>query len=105
MKLEFIPLDRLSVSRTNMRFGKRPPDVSDLLSSVRSRGVIQPVLVRPNCAPDCLEPDRYEIVAGARRFTAAARVADERRATGGEIEPLPARSSTAAMMRRRSRPR
>jgi ParB family chromosome partitioning protein len=89
MKLEFIPLDRLSVSRTNMRFGKRPPDVSDLLSSVRSRGVIQPVLVRPNCAPDCLEPDRYEIVAGARRFTAAARVADERRATGGEIEPLP----------------
>lgn len=29
MKLDFIPLDTLVVSKTNMRHGKRPPDVSD----------------------------------------------------------------------------
>jgi len=82
MKLAFLPLDKLVVSRTNMRYGKRAPDVSDILPSVRRRGVLQPVIVRPNCAPD-----GYEIVAGARRFTAATIVADERRAEGGEGEP------------------
>ncbi|GLV23872.1 chromosome partitioning protein ParB [Sphingobium sp. TomTYG45] len=60
-----------------MRYGKKAPDVSDILPTVRSRGVIQPVIVRPNCAPD-----GYEIVAGSRRFHAAKIVADERRATG-----------------------
>ncbi|QNA83762.1 ParB/RepB/Spo0J family partition protein [Sphingomonas sp. So64.6b] len=81
MKLDFIPLGKLSVSKANMRYGKKVPDVSDLLPSVRKRGVIQPVLVRPNCAPDC-----FEIVAGRRRFTAACLVADEVRAAGGEAE-------------------
>ena len=86
MKLEFIPLGKLSVSRTNMRYAKRPPDVSDILPSVRRRGVIQPVLVRPNC-----QAGQFEIVAGARRFTAARIVADERAAAGeaGPPEPLP----------------
>lgn len=78
MKLEFIPLDKLCVSKANMRFAKRAPDVTDLLPSVRRRGVIQPVLVRPNC-----KPGAFEIVAGARRFTAARIVADERAAAGG----------------------
>jgi ParB family chromosome partitioning protein len=86
MKLEFIPLDKLSISKTNMRYAKRPPDVSDILPSVRARGVIQPVLVRPNC-----QAAHFEIVAGARRFTAARIVADERQAKGeaGPPEPLP----------------
>ncbi|MES1975604.1 MAG: ParB N-terminal domain-containing protein [Pseudomonadota bacterium] len=84
MKLDFIPLDKLVISRSNMRRGKRPPDVSDILPTVRRRGVIQPVLVRPNCAPD-----GFEIVAGARRFTAACLVADERRAAGEDVEPMP----------------
>ena len=61
MKLDFIPLDKLTVSKANMRHGKRPPDVSDILPTVRARGVIQPILVRPNCAPD-----GFEIVAGRR---------------------------------------
>ncbi len=84
MKLAFLPLNKLVVSRTNMRHGKRAPDVSDILPSIRRRGVLQPVIVRPNCAPD-----HFEIVAGARRFTAAAIVADERRDSGGEVEQLP----------------
>jgi len=82
MKLDFIPLERLSISKSNMRYGKRAPDVADLLPTVRKRGVLQPVIVRPNCAPD-----GYEIVAGARRFTAACLVADERRVAGAEADP------------------
>jgi len=85
MKLDFLPLDKLAVSRTNMRFGKRPPDVSDILPSVRRRGVLQPVLVRP--APDAGD-GRYDIVAGARRFTAATIIAGERRVEGAESDPL-----------------
>ncbi|WP_157215316.1 ParB/RepB/Spo0J family partition protein [Flavisphingomonas formosensis] len=85
MKLDFIPLDKLVVSKANMRYGKKAPDVSDILPTVRSRGVIQPVIVRPNCAPD-----GYEIVAGSRRFHAAKMVAEERRAAGDATpEPMP----------------
>src|SRR3546814_1312030 len=50
--------------------------------TVRACGVLVPLIVRPNCGPDA-----YEIVAGARRFTAAKIVADER--GDGEGEPLP----------------
>ena len=42
MKLDFIPLDKLSVSKTNMRYAKKAPDVSDILPTIRKRGVIQP---------------------------------------------------------------
>ena len=80
MKLDFIDLGKLSVSKANMRYAKKAPDVSDILPTVRKRGIIVPLLVRPNCSPDA-----FEIVAGARRFTAARIVADE----GGSAEPLP----------------
>ena len=87
MKLDFIPLDKLSVSKANMRYTKKAPDVSDILPTVRRRGVIQPVIVRANCAPDA-----FEIIAGSRRFHAALIVAAERRAAGendGETALLP----------------
>lgn len=90
MKLDFVPLDKLIVSKTNMRYARRAPDVTDILPSVRKRGVLQPVIVRPNSSRAPGEGqalDRYEIVAGARRFTAATIVADERRAAGGELDP------------------
>lgn len=80
MKLDFIDRDRLSVSKTNMRYAKRPPDVSDILPTVRKRGVIVPLLVRPNC-----EAGRFEIVAGARRWTADAQLFAE----GIDHGPLP----------------
>ncbi|TAJ77719.1 MAG: chromosome partitioning protein ParB [Sphingobium sp.] len=83
MKLDFIPIDKLVVSKANMRYSKKAPDVSDILPTVRSRGVIQPVIVRPNCAPG-----GYEIVAGSRRFHAAKIVAEERRAAG-DMTPEP----------------
>jgi len=82
MTLVFIDQDKLSVSKTNMRYGKKAPDVSDMLPTVRKRGIIQTLLVRPNC-----QDGHYEIVAGARRFHAARIVAAET----GEAEPLPCR--------------
>ena len=84
MELQFIELGKLSVSKANMRYAKKAPDVSDILPTVRKRGVIVPVLVRANFATDA-----YEIVAGARRFHAASIVADERRAEGIEPDPMP----------------
>ena len=64
MKLQFIEIDKLYVDRANMRFAKRPPDVSDILPSVRKRGILQTLIVRPG------EEDRFGILAGSRRFRA-----------------------------------
>lgn len=77
MKLDFISQNKLSVSKANMRYAKKAPDVSDILPTVRSRGILQPLIVRLNSAADA-----YEILAGARRFAAAQIVYDERRAAG-----------------------
>ena len=80
MKLDFIALDKLSVAKANMRAKGKDPDVADILPSVRTRGVLVPLLVRPNC-----NPGHFEIVAGRRRFTAANAVVRE----GGAARPLP----------------
>lgn len=72
MQIDQIPLDHLSVSKANMRHGKKPPDVSDILPSIVRRGVIIPLLVRPNC-----NPGHYEIMAGKRRFFASEIAAKE----------------------------
>lgn len=75
MKLDFIPIDKLFVDKANMRHGGKTPDVSDILPTIRARGVIQPLLVRP--AGD----GRFGIVAGSRRYHASLAAA-ERRAAG-----------------------
>ncbi|HWT42559.1 MAG TPA: ParB N-terminal domain-containing protein, partial [Sphingopyxis sp.] len=80
MKLDFIPLDKLSIDPANMRAKGRDPDVSDILPSVRKRGVLQSLLVRP--APD---DGHFLVSAGRRRLTAANVVARE----GGPARPLP----------------
>jgi len=89
MRLDFVPLDKLSVSKANMRYAKKAPDVSDILPTVRKRGVLQPVLVRSTCPPANDTDGGFEIVAGFRRYTAATLIADERRAAGEEVEPMP----------------
>lgn len=72
MKLAFVPLDKLSVSAMNMRDGKKPPNVSDLVPTIRMRGILQSLIVRPSAQDGC-----YEIVAGRRRYYAAQEVANE----------------------------
>lgn len=81
MKLEFIPIDKLAVAKINMRHGKEP-DISDILPSVRKRGVLQSILVRP-----LADSDLFEVVAGNRRRRAAFLVARERQ-EAGEGEPV-----------------
>lgn len=80
MQLKNIKLESLTISTANMRHAKKPPDISDILPSVRARGVLVPLLVRPNGSADS-----FEIVAGRRRYHAAQTVADE----GGSTAPLP----------------
>lgn len=77
MKLEFIPLGNLAIGKANMRHGRKMPDVSDILPTVRKRGILQTLLVRPHS-----EPGMFEIVAGRRRYHAARIVAEERAADG-----------------------
>lgn len=87
MKLDFIPLDQLFVDPANMRHGKKPPDVADILPTVRKRGVLQPLIVRPGG-----DDGRFGIVAGSRRFRAAQLVAGERSAAndnGADLDPDP----------------
>ena len=82
MKLEFLPLDTLSIAKANMRYAKKLPDVSDILPTVRARGILQSLVVRPNGSPGS-----YEILAGARRFHAASIVAKERQECGEGSDP------------------
>lgn len=65
MKLDFIDHDKLFIDKTNMRYGKKAPDVTDILPTVRKRGILQPLIVKP-----ANDEGRSGIVAGARRWTA-----------------------------------
>lgn len=83
MQLANIELGKLFVSKTNMRHGEKSPDVSDILPTVKARGVIVPLIVR--AGEDEGRPGLFGIVAGARRFHAATLAAQE----AGEAEALP----------------
>lgn len=72
MQIDHIPLDRLSISKANMRAGRKPPDVTDILPSIIRRGVVSPLFVRPSC-----ENGHFEIVAGQRRYHASLQAVKE----------------------------
>ncbi len=78
MQLTHLSLSQLSVSAANMRNGKKNPDITDLAPSIKARGVLVPLLVRA-----VAEADRFEIVAGRRRYFAAMAIAE-----GGYEAPL-----------------
>ena len=59
-----LPLAQLVESPTNPRKRYDPASLEELAQSFRSRGVLEPLLVRP------VEATRFEIVAGSRRFRA-----------------------------------
>ena len=58
-------LDRLTPNRSQPRAVLDEPKLEELSRSIRSSGVIQPIVVRR------IEGDRFEIVAGERRWRAA----------------------------------
>lgn len=80
MELKHIDIANLSVSPANMRGKGKTPDLTNILPSVRARGVLVPLIVRQNGSLET-----YEIVAGKRRYHAALTVAQET----GEAEALP----------------
>lgn len=79
MKLQHIDLNDLKATRLNVR-KTGAKDIADILPSIRSQGLLQPLLVRPNC-------EGYEIIAGQRRFHALRKLADE--AGGNGSAPVP----------------
>jgi ParB family transcriptional regulator, chromosome partitioning protein len=78
MDLMHIPLTELKIAKTNVRFGVKKADFKDLIPSIKERGILQPLLVRPN-------GQGYEIVAGRRRFLAACELEKE----GTAIDAVP----------------
>jgi ParB family chromosome partitioning protein len=60
-----LPLDSLTESGMNPRRSFDETALAELAASIRSQGLLSPLLVRPK------GPQSYEIVAGARRYRAA----------------------------------
>ena len=60
-----VPLNALEESRTNPRRVFDEAALKELAESIRSQGILSPLLVRP------IADHRFEIVAGARRYRAA----------------------------------
>jgi ParB family chromosome partitioning protein len=60
-----LPVDQLQPGRFQPRRRFDPEEMGPLVDSVREKGVLQPLLVRR------IEDDRYEIIAGERRWRAA----------------------------------
>ncbi len=83
MKLEFIDIGNIDDSAVNMRHGKKAPDVSDILPTVRKRGIIVPVILRPG-----VTEGRFELVAGRRRVHAA-RIAQADEGADPELGRVP----------------
>jgi ParB family chromosome partitioning protein len=67
--LKTIPLDLLQRGQYQPRVDIRQDSLEDLASSIRTQGVVQPIVVRPvgKASPS----QRYEIIAGERRWRAA----------------------------------
>ena len=70
-ELARLPLDLLQRGRYQPRMDMRPETLSALADSIRAQGVVQPIVVRPVGALDELGVQRYEIIAGERRWRAA----------------------------------
>lgn len=60
-------IDQIRAGKLNPRREFRQEDLAELANSIRSKGLVQPILVRP----DPMAAGQYEIVAGERRWRAA----------------------------------
>ncbi|HEX2138809.1 MAG TPA: ParB/RepB/Spo0J family partition protein [Woeseiaceae bacterium] len=68
-KLRYIPVDLLQRGRYQPRVDMRQESLEDLANSIRAQGVVQPIVARP--LPGDGGAERYEIIAGERRWRAA----------------------------------
>ena len=76
-ELVSLPLDVLQRGRYQPRVDMRPETLDALAQSIKAQGVVQPIVVRPiempGAAPSAAGApgQRYEIIAGERRWRAA----------------------------------
>jgi len=63
-----LPVEFLIANRANPRRDFDSDQLDELTSSIREKGVMQPLLVRPTT-----DPNQFEIIAGERRWRAAQR--------------------------------
>ncbi|MCF4166821.1 ParB/RepB/Spo0J family partition protein [Zavarzinia compransoris] len=63
--LRELPIEQLQANPNQPRKRFTPEALEDLVASIKSHGILQPILVRR------LGPERYEIIAGERRWRAA----------------------------------
>ncbi|KFZ28124.1 chromosome partitioning protein ParB [Pseudidiomarina atlantica] len=64
-ELQKLPIEFLQPGKYQPRKDMSPEALEDLAASVKAQGIIQPIVVRE------LETDKYEIIAGERRWRAA----------------------------------
>lgn len=62
-----VPIDQIDTNPFQPRMDFDPNELESLAESIKVQGVLQPILVRKHPA----EADRYQIIAGERRFRAA----------------------------------
>ncbi|MDJ0939181.1 MAG: ParB/RepB/Spo0J family partition protein [Woeseiaceae bacterium] len=67
--LKTVPVDLLQRGQYQPRVDMRQDSLEDLANSIRSQGVVQPIVVRPIGKTG--NSQRYEIIAGERRWRAA----------------------------------
>jgi len=70
-QLTKVPLDLLQRGKYQPRVDMRPETLQELADSIKAQGVVQPIVVRPVGTPARGESQRYEIIAGERRWRAA----------------------------------
>ena len=63
-----LPVDFLTANKANPRRSFGPEQLEELTNSIREKGIMQPLLVRPT-----RDPNMFEIIAGERRWRAAQR--------------------------------
>ena len=71
-----LKIDQLQPNKANRDFPTEGGEWKEFCGSVRKHGILQPLLVRPIGEPG--DPDRYEIVMGERRWTAAGKAGLDR---------------------------
>ena len=81
--LKFIPFSQLHISKLNMRHSETAPEIDDILPSVKTRGIRQPLIVRREGGT--AKKPKYGIVAGRRRYFCLAMLAED----GVEITDVP----------------
>ncbi len=70
-ELAKLPVDLLQRGRYQPRIDMRQETLQELADSIKAQGVVQPIVVRPIGTPGFGESQRYEIIAGERRWRAA----------------------------------